>query len=155
MYRTKKIIIFLCLGAFLMVGIAATSPQAPPDPQFKNLKILPKDISKEDLHKIMEGFNDALGVHCNFCHAPSKDPNQKFPDFPSDEKPEKNIARKMMKMAAKINKKFFSYAKNEPDADGPSITCGVCHNGKAHPEFKAPPHEQRPPGPPPPPPANN
>ena len=147
MYRTKKIIIYLSLGVFLVAGIAATSPQAPPDPPHKNLKILPKNISNEDLHKIMEGFNAALGVHCNFCHAPSKDPNQKFPDFASDEKPEKNIARKMMKMAAKINKKYFSYAKNEPG--GPSITCGVCHNGKQHSEFKEPQHEDRPPGPPP------
>jgi hypothetical protein len=153
MYRTKKIIIYLAFGVFLVAGIAATGPQAPPDPKFTNLKILPKDISNEDLHKIMDGFSDALGVHCNFCHAPSKDPNQKWPDFASDDKPEKNIARKMMKMAAKINKKYFSYEKKEEGSAGPAITCGVCHNGKAHPEFKAPPHEQRPP--PPPPPANN
>ena len=31
MYRTKKIIIYLALGVFLIAGIAATSPQAPPE----------------------------------------------------------------------------------------------------------------------------
>jgi hypothetical protein len=153
MHRTKKLLIFLGIGTFIMLGIAATSPQAPPDPPHKNLKILPKNISDDSLHKIMRGYSEALGVRCNFCHAASKDPNQKFPDFASDEKPEKNIARKMMKMAAKINKKYFSYEKGEPEKSGPSITCGVCHQGKQHPEFKAPPHEDRPPGPPPP--ANN
>jgi Photosynthetic reaction centre cytochrome C subunit len=154
MHRTKKFIIFLGLGTFIMLGIAATSPQAPAAPPHKNLKILPKDISDEELHKIMRGYSEALGVKCNFCHAASKDPNQKFPDFASDEKPEKNIARKMMKMAAKINKKYFSYEKDEPGGHtGPAITCGVCHHGKQHPEFIAPPQESRPPAPPPP--ANN
>ncbi len=37
----------------------------------------------------MDGFKAALGVKCSFCHAPSKDTAQKWPDFASDEKPEK------------------------------------------------------------------
>ncbi|MEJ0082894.1 MAG: c-type cytochrome [Puia sp.] len=55
----------------------------------------------------MDHFKAALGVKCSFCHAPSKDTAQKWPDFASDDKPEKLIARKMMKMTSKINKKFF------------------------------------------------
>jgi hypothetical protein len=163
MHYSKKIAIILSLAAFMVVGIAATSPKDDPKPKKRNLKILPKDISHDDLDKVMDGFNDALGVHCNFCHAKSKDPNQKWPDFASDEKPEKNIARKMMVMTNKINKKYFSFEKHEEGEAGPSITCGTCHHGSQHPEFKAPPHEHRPPPPsapngttpPPPPPGNN
>jgi hypothetical protein len=35
----------------------------------KNLKVLPKNISKEDLDKVMDGFKASLGVRCNYCHA--------------------------------------------------------------------------------------
>jgi hypothetical protein len=149
MLRYRKIAVGLALIAFMILGVAATAPQDKPKPPKRNLKILPKDISKEDLDKVMDGFRDALGVKCNFCHAPSKDPNQKWPDFASDDKPEKNIARKMIKMAAKINKKFFSEYKDEAGQPAAAVTCGTCHHGTAHPEFKAPPHEQH--GPPPPP----
>jgi hypothetical protein len=152
MYRHKKFLIGLSLAGFVFFGIAATTP--PDEPKPKNLKILPKDISHEDLIKVMHGFNDALGVHCNFCHAKSKDPNEKGLDFASDEKPEKNIARKMMKMTAKINKKYFSFEKDDKGERKDMISCGICHHGNSHPEFKAPPHAAHQ-GPPPPPPANN
>jgi hypothetical protein len=152
MHSYKKITIVLTMAAFIVFGIAATNPPEPPKP--KNLKILPKNISHDDLEKVMHGFNDALGVHCDFCHAKSTDPNQKWPDFPSDAKPEKNIARKMMKMTAKINKKYFSFEKNEQGEIANIVKCGICHHGSPHPEFKAPPHEEHQ-GPPPTPPSNN
>ncbi|HVM89829.1 MAG TPA: c-type cytochrome [Puia sp.] len=152
MHSYKKIIIIFSVAALVFTGIAATKAPEPEKP--KNLKILPKDISHEDLEKVMHGFNDALGVHCDFCHAKSKDPNQRWPDFASDEKPEKNIARKMMKMTAKINKKYFSFEKDEQGNMKNVVSCGICHHGTPHPEFKAPPHEEHQP-PPPPPPANN
>src|ERR1035438_5253092 len=99
----NKIIVTLLLISFMFAGIAATRPDK--DPPNKNLKILPKNISHEDLDKVMDGFKAALGVKCNFCHAPSKDTADHHLDFASDDKPEKNIARHMWKMTAKINKK--------------------------------------------------
>ena len=151
--RTPILHSWLLLTVLMFLGIAATTPQEPPKPPKRNLKILPKDISHDDLDKVMDGFKDALGVKCSFCHAPSKDPNQKWPDFASDDKPEKGIARKMMQMVTKINKKYFSFNKNEQGETVPAVTCGTCHHGNAHPEFKAPPHENH--QPPPPPPSNN
>src|SRR5690606_23342798 len=41
-------------------------------PPWKNLKVLPKDISKDSLDHLMKGYTLALGVKCNYCHAPSK-----------------------------------------------------------------------------------
>jgi hypothetical protein len=128
----KKILVAIVTGLFMIAGIAATNP--PEAPKYKNLKILPKDISKEDLDKVMDNFKAALGVKCSFCHAPSKDSTQKWPDFASDDKPEKLIARKMMKMTTRINKKFFSDNKNEQGVTVPAVECMTCHRGSPHPD---------------------
>jgi hypothetical protein len=127
----KKTLVAIVVGLFMVAGIAATKP--PEAPKYKNLKILPKNISKEDLDKVMDKFKVALGVKCSFCHAPSKDSTQKWPDFASDDKPEKNIARSMMKMTTKINKKFFSENKNEQGVTVPAVECMTCHRGSPHP----------------------
>jgi hypothetical protein len=127
----KKTFVAIVAGLFMIAGIAATKP--PEAPKYKNLKILPKNISKEDLDKVMDHFKAALGVKCTFCHAPSKDTAQKWPDFASDEKPEKLIARKMMKMTSKINKKFFADNKNEQGVAVPAVECMTCHRGSPHP----------------------
>ena len=131
MIFNRKSIVIILVGLFIVFGIAATKPAA--DHKFKNLKVLPKDISPDDLDKVMDNFKDALGVHCTFCHAPSKDTTNHHPDFASDDKPEKNIARKMYKMTGKINKKFFSYNKNEQGQFVPTVECMTCHHGKEHP----------------------
>jgi hypothetical protein len=128
----KKTLVAIIIGLFIVAGIAATKPPEPP--KYKNLKILPKNISKEDLDKVMDHFKAALGVKCSFCHAPSKDTAQKFPDFASDDKPEKLIARKMWKMTSKINSKFFKDNKNEEGVTVPAIECMTCHRGSPHPE---------------------
>lgn len=100
------------------------------NPEFTNLKILPKDISKEDLERVMHGFNDALGVKCSFCHAPGA--NDKL-DFASDAIKYKEISRGMMKMTSGINKKYF-HVKNPAEF---KVTCFTCHNGKEEPQTHA------------------
>lgn len=94
--------------------------------QFKNLKVLPKDISEEELKAVMHNFNDALGVKCSFCHASGS--NGKL-DFASDGKKYKEVAREMMKMTMGINKKYFK-TKNPREFE---VTCYTCHNGNDHP----------------------
>jgi hypothetical protein len=131
MLFTKKNLAVIMISMFVVVGIAATKP--PNEHKYTNLKILPKNISDEELGKIMGNFKDALGVKCNFCHAPSKDSSSHHLDFASDDKPEKNIARKMMKMTTKINKKYFSYNKNEQGMFVPTVECMTCHRGSPHP----------------------
>lgn len=126
----KKIIALASIIAFVLLGIAAGSP---PPGEFKNLKVLPKNISREDLDKVMDGFKEALGVRCSFCHVRSKENPQAW-DHASDEKPEKQIARKMMKMTGKINKKYFRFNKPEGGDDNlQAVTCVTCHHGSPHP----------------------
>src|SRR5579862_948037 len=125
--QNRKILAAIVLIGFIAFGIAATTP--PDEHKHKNLKILPKNISHDDLDKVMDGFKDALGVKCNFCHAPEADTSTHHLDFASDAKPEKEVARHMMKMTAKINKKYFSFNKDESGQTAPAISCITCHRG--------------------------
>jgi cytochrome c553 len=127
----KKLTILVALFVLMIVGMAAMNP---PDEGPKNLKVLPKNISHDDLDKVMDSWKNALGVHCNFCHAPSADSTSHHLDFASDAKPEKNIARHMYKMTGKINKKYFSFAKDDKGASIAVVSCVTCHRGSPHPD---------------------
>jgi hypothetical protein len=130
MFHHKKIAVVIGIFALTVVGMAATRP---PEEGPKNLKVLPKHITHEELVKIMDSWKEALGVKCSFCHAPSADSSSHHLDFASDAKPEKNIARHMYKMAGKINKKYFSFNKDDKGDMIPAVTCMTCHRGNPHP----------------------
>lgn len=73
---------------------------------------------------IMEfGFARSLGVNCTHCHVPDK--------WESEDKPQKQIAREMSAMAARINGEMLKSIKNLKSAE-PTINCTTCHRG----EFK-------------------
>jgi len=131
MLMNKKFYVVLFLAVTVALSIAASAP--PQGEPKRNLKVLPKNISHEDLDKVMHGFNDALGVKCNHCHSGGQVDGRFKMDFASDAKPEKEMARNMLRMTAKINKKFFHFKAGAADAV-PPISCMTCHNGKVHPE---------------------
>ncbi len=133
MLHYKKFAVVTALLGLMVVGMAATRPHDDDDKPKRNLKVLPKDISHEELDKVMDEWKVALGVKCGFCHAQSKDSTSHHLDFASDAKPEKEIARHMYKMTAKINKKYFSFNKDDKGAVIPTITCMTCHRGNPHP----------------------
>ncbi len=119
----------MVLAVFVFVGVAATAPQ---EPEFKNLKVLPKNISSKVLNKIMiDDFEDGLGVTCGFCHVEQKDSHKL--DYASDEKPEKQIARLMMRMTLGINKKYFKLKHPQIGDSVLVINCVTCHNGQPRP----------------------
>lgn len=136
----KTISVFLLLAAGVVVSVAATKPTASnitkPNTKndtgfFKNLQVLPKDISKDSLGKIMDGFKTALGVKCSFCHV--FDTSTRRPDFASDAKEEKGVARYMMKMTAGINSTYFNFEKSERPDTISVVRCITCHHGSPHP----------------------
>lgn len=142
------------LSPSALLGQQAPPPAAPMAGPHKpmvltkptNLKVLPKDTSPEDLMKIMHGYSQQLGVHCNFCHEVNE--ATKHPNFASDVKPEKATARTMILMTRQINTKYMSQI-HDPDAapDQKTVSCGTCHQGHNMPEpFKAPEHSQEHPG---------
>ena len=129
MQVSRKFSVLIAMTILVIAGIAAV-PSAPNN--YKNLKVLPKDISTKDLSRIMiDEFEDGLGVSCGFCHAEEKDSHKL--DYASDEKPEKEIARLMMKMTLDVNEKYFQVTHPLIGDSVLSITCMTCHKGQPRP----------------------
>jgi hypothetical protein len=146
----------LCAGvAVLLSASAQTAPAAPAAPAsttapgaartqnnaepFKNLKVLPDNISRDDLRKLMRQFTGDLGVQCEFCHTPA-DPVTKREDRASDANPTKETARYMIQMTGDLNDRYLAELPDRRYAD--PITCGTCHRGEKHPSvFVAPPRQ--------------
>ena len=56
---------------------------------------------------VMQSFNVNLGANCLFCH-PGKQNGSEFSiDYATDVLQNKRIARDMLKMTMKLNKKYF------------------------------------------------
>lgn len=101
--------------------------------EFTNLRVLPKDISSKILQHIMiDEFEDGLGVGCAFCHA--KQHGSEKLDYASDAKPEKEIARNMMRMTLKLNARYFQVHRPGLGIPGLVVTCTTCHQGKPRPD---------------------
>ncbi len=128
MYK-KKIPVLFSFMAFVIMGVAAVQL---PSKNERNLKVLPKDISDQKLDSIMQTYNIALGVKCDFCHAPKQFLKDSL-DYASDALPMKEDARKMMRMVIKINKENFYYDKNELPEYLHTVHCKTCHRGEAFP----------------------
>ena len=134
MLHYKKFAVIAILFALTAIGMSAIRPAEDDKPPKRNLKVLPKDITHDQLDSTMDSWKAALGVKCNFCHAPSADSSNHHLDFASDAKPEKNMARYMYKMTAKINKKFFKDDKDDKGMMVAAISCKTCHRGSPHPD---------------------
>ncbi len=154
----KKSLLVLSLCIVCVIGFQAFTTLH--QPTFRNLKVLPQDISKGGIDSVMHLFTASLGVRCDFCHVRN--------DFSSDEKPEKNIARKMLLMTIMLNKSYFKEMDADHDHDmsdsshdaemanmmsvnvdttlNPgdykqiftTVSCFTCHHGEPHPDSKAP-----------------
>ena len=145
-------------AAIVAVSTAAQAPQQPAqaeqstaggtahpehehEPAPTNLQVLPKTLTGDQVHHIMHGWSEALGVHCDTCH--TADPGKKGPNgwpvlkFADDSKPEKKAARLMVKMTGEINENYVSMV----DEGKGKVTCGTCHRGHLKPEAFVPPPE--------------
>ncbi len=129
----KQLTFFSLLAFCLYVAVTSFAPN-PKQGGFKNLKVLPKDISKDSLDEVMDYFKASLGVKCGFCHAPDSATGKL--NFASDDKPEKEIARAMMRMTSDINKNYFNFNNSALPDTIQAVTCYTCHNGNPHPEAK-------------------
>ncbi|MBI3427486.1 MAG: c-type cytochrome [Acidobacteria bacterium] len=134
----------LALAGMASRGVVNSQDDKPVEQVKKNIQVL-KGMPDSQLRPLMNYFNAALGVRCNFCHT-MKDGRI---DFVSDEHEHKGIARQMIKMVQETNKNSFG-GRNQ-------ISCFTCHQGRgipaAAPTFPLaapagpPPGGPRPPGP--------
>jgi hypothetical protein len=118
-------ILLLTSAALLAAGAAMAQPQMPAP---SNLKVLPSDIEPQRLMGMMRNVSAALGVQCTHCHTP--------PNMASDEKPEKEVARGMIKMVQNIREHGGEFA---PDGRADKVGCWTCHRGSAKIEDPPPP----------------
>ena len=126
----KKLKVLAVLIVFIFIGTAAV--KQPTNYKFKNLQVLPKNITADSLDKIMDGFNVQLGVDCKYCHVRDKKADTLI--FDADDKSEKEIARNMMRMTMDINKKYFQFNETVTANQVQAITCYTCHKGTQIPE---------------------
>ena len=127
----KKIKVLVVLSAFIFIGIAAVKQPAKND-KFKNLQVLPKNITEDSLDKIMDGFTANLGVDCKYCHKRDKKADTLV--YESDDKSEKEIARNMIRMTADINKKYFQFNETVKAEEVQAVTCFTCHRKEPMPQ---------------------
>jgi hypothetical protein len=125
---------FILLAAFSIVSFRPVTP-VQQQQKFKNLKVLPADITFDSLDHIMDRFKVDLGVKCGYCHAPSKD-NPRRMDMASDANPKKDICRDMMRMTSEMNKKYISAIPHADTVTVQQVTCNTCHRGQPKPMAK-------------------
>lgn len=136
MKKTALVTFIICL-----IGLSFAFRENPP--KYENLKVLPKNTTKQQMDSIMKHFSMSLGVKCTFCHVRNEE--QKNFNFASDDKKHKLVARNMFKMMNKINKKYFKQDNDDNNNSSinngnriTQISCYSCHHGKENPETKPP-----------------
>jgi len=128
----NKFTVLVVLSLIILIGVAAV--KQPVNENFKNLQVLPKNITNDSLDRIMDGFNNMLGVDCKYCHYHDKKADTLI--FDKDDKPEKEIARNMMRMTMDINKKYFQFNETVTADQVQAVTCFTCHRGEPMPADK-------------------
>jgi len=128
MYFKKRITAIAIIGITIFTAQSFTEFKHEEDEKPVNLKILPKDISEDELHHVMRAYSRSLGVKCGYCH--ERKEGEKHADFASDVKHEKIIAREMMLMVNDINDKYLAtIGKGKFE----KISCVTCHMGRSKP----------------------
>lgn len=118
------------------MGAAGNSPPDPlrAFPAPTNLKVLPKDMTGQQVHDVMVRWSAELGVECRACH--TGDPGIVVTGGPShdrfaeDSKAMKQAARIMYIMTEEINRNHIA----KVEGSGLPVTCGTCHRGHVGPE---------------------
>jgi hypothetical protein len=130
-------------AATMCIGAQAPQSPAPPaanphrehsHPAPTNLKVLPKNLTGDQVHDMMHDWEAELGVTCRTCHVenpkdigPNGRPRMNYAD---DSKQEKASARIMFTMVENINQNYVSKIEDS----GLPVTCGTCHQGHLNPE---------------------
>lgn len=125
------------IATLILLLVAGTAATITPVHKFRNLKILPQDISERALDSIMGAYSKALNVSCEFCHTAPKDLipltlEKKEVDFALDNEM-KEYARKMMRLTIDINKNYFNYDSTKRAEYLNVVNCNTCHRGNPFP----------------------
>ncbi|MDP3910922.1 MAG: c-type cytochrome [Gemmatimonadales bacterium] len=121
------------IAGWLALSVLSSTAQIPDS--FTNLKVLPRDITRDSLVQIMRGFSLSLSVRCQYCHVGGDGVSFAGVEFAKDDDPHKRKARFMLRMVDSLNRVVLP---NIPDLGGRAplrITCKTCHRNSARPEL--------------------
>jgi len=124
---TVAVVLVSGAGVFVHAQIPST---------FKNLQVLPKDITRPALISEMREMAGSLGVRCGHCHPGGNPQTLEGVDFASDSLESKRVARVMMKMTREINATFLPQTLRDPKRLA-QVKCITCHHGGLRPETLA------------------
>jgi hypothetical protein len=88
---------------------------------FRNIRVL-NGMPQSQMYPAMRFMAASLGFQCGSCHVIKNG----WIDSPADDKPEKQTARKMIKMVAEINRTLGE--------GNPIVSCFTCHQGHRLPQ---------------------
>ena len=114
---------------------AASSPAAAQIPtEFRNLQVLPEDISRDSLILLMRSFSFATGLRCEGCHVLGENGSFRGARFHLDDKLTKRRARYMLRMVNRLNDEVLP---GLPERDRPAlrVECKTCHRGQRRPHL--------------------
>jgi hypothetical protein len=134
--------LLVVLGALVLTWRCAaisgqkSAPEPPrPGAEFHNLRVFSPNTPHDELIANMRGFSRALGVRCDHCHVSTMVGAKETFDFPSDVKPEKDVARTMLRMTERVNADYIGKISQHRN----NVTCDTCHRGHSVPEVTPPP----------------
>ncbi len=113
----------------VLQGIAGRE-DAPAESVFKNLRVL-RGMPAGRIPRIMNiGFARSLGVTCDYCHL--------LGEWERDDKPKKEITRRMWEMMSTINNELLARIQGLQSPQ-PAANCTTCHRGAIKPALNLPP----------------
>lgn len=95
--------------------LPASNREERAEQKYKNIQML-KGLPADRLMSVMFAFKASLGVDCTYCHIKDQ--------FEKDDKPPKQVARKMITLVRETNGKLGGAAR---------VTCFTCHRGQTRP----------------------
>jgi hypothetical protein len=95
--------------------LPASSKEERVEQKYKNIQVL-KGLPADRLMRVMFAFKTSLGVECTYCHIKDQ--------FDKDDKPTKQMARKMIGIVREDNAKIGVAGR---------VTCFTCHRGQTRP----------------------
>ena len=131
MKSSSRLVVLLSLVAVATVTVRAVASanrnaffansaqdDKPAEQANKNIQVL-KGLPNSQLLTVMHFMRTSLGVRCDYCHVAE---NGKYW---MDDKPPKQVARRMIEMTSEINKANFGGRQ--------VVTCNTCHRGQPKP----------------------
>jgi len=123
--KIGRLLIFALTALMFSSPVFAQAPQ-PQIVEGPNVKVL-TGLYAQQFQDEMNFIVQALGVNCGTCHVRG--------NFASEEKPQKQTARKMIEMVKAINKANFpDYKPKEGESLLGRVTCYTCHQGDTKPK---------------------